>query len=75
MGVRRQLRPLWTFTTDWRHARHTTKGPEIRLPGPEIGSVSNGNCINAVSEHVLEHDRFGMCHLIKCTEHSFRTYA
>ena len=24
-GVRRQLRPLWTFTTDWRHARHTKK--------------------------------------------------
>ena len=23
--VRRQLRPLWTFTTDWRLARHTTK--------------------------------------------------
>ena len=23
--VRRQLRPLWTFTTDWRHARHTWK--------------------------------------------------
>jgi len=22
-GVRWQLRPLWTFTTDWRHARHT----------------------------------------------------
>ena len=22
-GVRRQLRPLWTFTTDWRHVRHT----------------------------------------------------
>jgi len=21
--VRRQLRPTWTFTTDWRHARHT----------------------------------------------------
>ena len=25
-GVRRQLRPLWTFTTDWQHARHTQKG-------------------------------------------------
>ena len=24
-GVRWQLRPLWTFTTDWRHARHTRK--------------------------------------------------
>jgi len=24
-GVRRQLRPLWTFTTDWRHAHHTNK--------------------------------------------------
>ena len=24
-GVRRQLRPLWTFTTDRRHARHTKK--------------------------------------------------
>jgi len=24
-GVRRQLRPLWTFTTDWQHARHTQK--------------------------------------------------
>ena len=23
--VRWQLRPLWTFTTDWRHARHTNK--------------------------------------------------
>ena len=23
--VRRKLRPLWTFTTDERHARHTTK--------------------------------------------------
>ena len=26
-GVRRQLRPTWTFTTDWRHARHTRKPP------------------------------------------------
>ena len=26
-GVRRQLRPSWTFTTDWRHARHTKKKP------------------------------------------------
>ena len=24
-GVRRQLRHSWTFTTDWRHARHTKK--------------------------------------------------
>ena len=24
-GVRRQLRPLWTFTTDRRHARRTKK--------------------------------------------------
>ena len=24
-GVRRQLRPLWTFTTGWRHAHHTIK--------------------------------------------------
>ena len=27
--VRRQLRPLWTFTTDWRHARHTTKAEDV----------------------------------------------
>ena len=25
--VRRKLRPLWTFTTDERHARHTAKSP------------------------------------------------
>ena len=25
-GVRRQLRPQWTFTTDVGHARHTEKG-------------------------------------------------
>ncbi len=25
-GVRRQLRPLWIFTTDRRHARRTKKG-------------------------------------------------
>ena len=31
-GVRRQLRPLWTFTTDRRHARRTAKkGPRERL--------------------------------------------
>ena len=26
-GVRRQLRPLWTFTTDRRHARRTKESP------------------------------------------------
>ena len=29
-GVRRQLRPLWTCTTDWRHARHTKKVSWLR---------------------------------------------
>ena len=29
LGVRRQLRPLWTFTTDERHARHTAKARSI----------------------------------------------
>ncbi len=38
-------------------------------------SVSNDNCINAASEHVLQHDRLCMCHLVKCAEHSFRAYA
>ena len=27
--VRWQLRPTWTFTTDWRHARHTNKLPVL----------------------------------------------
>ena len=30
-GVRRQLRPSWTFTTDWRHARHTKKKMQPKL--------------------------------------------
>ena len=30
-GVRWQLRPLWTFTTDRRHARHTQKKPSLRM--------------------------------------------
>ena len=30
-GVRRQLRPLWTFTTDRRHARRTKKPGSIGL--------------------------------------------
>ncbi|MCH5346642.1 MAG: hypothetical protein J1E63_05995, partial [Muribaculaceae bacterium] len=30
-GVRRQLRPLWTFTTDTEHARHTTKKGRYRV--------------------------------------------
>ena len=29
-GVRWQLRPLWTSTTDWRHARHTKKARAVR---------------------------------------------
>jgi hypothetical protein len=32
-GVRRQLRPLWTFATDWRHARHTSKPQDQLAPG------------------------------------------
>ena len=40
-GVRRQLRPLWTFTTDRQHARHTQKrlrdaGRSIPEPGCQL---------------------------------------
>jgi len=31
-GVRRQLRPAWTFTTDVWHARHTKKHERRRAP-------------------------------------------
>ena len=32
-GVRRQLRPLWTFTTDRRHARRTKKDAQAKWFG------------------------------------------
>ena len=36
-GVRRQLRPLWTFTTVRRHARHTKK--RLLLQGASLLSL------------------------------------
>ena len=40
-GVRRQLRPLWTFTTDRRHARRTKEGSGIS-PEPSSDRRKNG---------------------------------
>ena len=34
--VRRKLRPLWTFTTDERHARHTKETPEPAFAGSGV---------------------------------------
>ena len=39
-----------------------------------LSSESNDNCISGVSEYVLQYDRLGMCHFIKCAEYSFRAY-
>ncbi len=52
--VRRQLRPLWTFTTDVWHARHTTKKAVSSLPPDTAFHYLTDQCESATRFDLFE---------------------
>ena len=65
-GVARQLAPLWTFTTDWRHARHTQKERQPQAAAFQgMGKEWKSYCLKSFWLRKYNIKEIWDCHVIK----------